>query len=503
MKNNLEGKTALIYARVSTQHQDLKVQVSQCKKAIVENGMTLVDTITEKISGAVEYRAELEKIISEKPKADVLVIRELSRISREDDYLDALEKMRQIAKKYSIYIVADNYYIEKTDIIELGDGIQLLVKLFGAADERSKIRMRQSEAKRAYRDQSCINFIGAPKITYGMSVADNPDYCKGSNSKKIWVPNPQTFPTVETIFSMKANGKSFTEISAATGLPWATCRCIYWLDYVRHYIDPVIVEKGDEWTRKLDNSPRPSKHENVYKDKIFDGLTKLSLNHKMEAKADYYQSKDKKSGLIRKSTLDSAMFSTLYDFIEFFGLQGSDLRKENDEKQRELEKQSQRLSTRIQEDNAHKQSLAKEMVRERDSVVREEYRKQIEQVSGTIERMEKELAKMDKEIKRLQRIDYSKEKVKIDEHSLRSYLDKYVDEIRCYNAGKGKMNLEIHFYSQFIPKGFKRYRKVYVDSLAQKGQSPNRKKEPFISDVFEEEEKLWWSKDGTVCWEME
>lgn len=503
MENRLNGKTALIYARVSTQQQDLKVQVSQCKKAIVENGMTLVDTITEKISGAAEYRAELERIISEKPKADVLVIRELSRISREENYLDALEKMRQIAKKYSIYIVSDNYFIEKTDIIELGDGIQLLVKLFGAADERRSIKMRQTTAKRAYREESAINYIGSQRITFGMMTVENPNYMKGKNSKKIWVPNPQTFPTVEIIFNMKANGKSFSEISAATGLPWATCKDIFHKQYVRHYIDPVIVEKGDDWNHKLDKSPRPSKHENVYKDKIFFGETSLAMCHKFETKADYYLSKCKKSGSIRKSTLDRVMFSTLYDFIEFFGLQGSDLRKENDEKQRELEKQSQRLSSRIQEDNAHKQSLAKEMVRERDSVVREEYRKQIEQVSATIERMEKELAKMDKEIKRLQRIDYSKEIVKIDEHSLRSYLDKYVDRIDCYNAGKGKMNITILFFEEFIPTGFKRYRKVYVDSLAQKGQNPNRKKEPFISDVFEDTEKLWWSKDGSVCWEME
>ena len=504
MENKLNGKTALIYARVSTKQQDLKVQVAQCKKAIVENGMIMAGKPREeKVSGAADYRAELERIISEDPIADVLVIRELSRISREEDYLDALEKMRQIAKKYSIYIVADNYYIEKTPIIELSDGIQLIIKLFAAADEREKIKMRQATAKRAYREESCINFIGAPKITYGMSVAENPNYIKGKNSKKIWVPDQEKWPTIELLFNMKAIGKSFTEISAATGLPWATCRCIYWLDYVRHYIDPVIVEKGDEWNRKLDKSPRPSKHENVYKDKIFDGLTGLSLNHKVETKADYYQSKDKKSGCIRKSTLDRVMFSTLYDFVYFFNLQGEDLRKENEQKIKAINEQLEVF--KVEEGNVlrMKKKYTNDWISTEIQAIRDELEKKIKD----LEKREKDIAKFTKqkenELKRLQRIDYSKETVKINEDSLRSFLERYVDEIRCFNAGKGKMNLEIHFYSQFIPTGFKRYRKVYVDSLAQKGQNPTRKKEPFISDVFEDDEKLWWSKDGTVCWEME
>lgn len=183
----LNGKTSILYARASTQEQSCKVQLEQLRKFCNDNEIKIIDEFEENISGAKEHREQLEIILESEPKADLLIIREISRISREEDYLAALEKVRKLVQKYSIYVLLDDYYIRKGEVIDLATGITMMVKLYGAAEEREKIKDRTSAARDKYR-QNPLNIYSSNKhIPFGLMKDDNPDYQKGVNTKRIWV----------------------------------------------------------------------------------------------------------------------------------------------------------------------------------------------------------------------------------------------------------------------------------------------------------------------------
>lgn len=130
----LSGKTAILYARASKKEQSTTVQLQQLEEFCKANNIKVIDKFDENISGAAEHREKLETILESEPMADLLIIREISRISRERDYINAINKVSTLANKYSIYVLLDDYYIEKGKLIDLGTGITMMVKLYGAAD---------------------------------------------------------------------------------------------------------------------------------------------------------------------------------------------------------------------------------------------------------------------------------------------------------------------------------------------------------------------------------
>ena len=78
---------AVGYIRVSTDHQDLSRQESLIRQYCQKNNYLLTEIIGEKVSGAKKDRKSISKLINvEKSCADILVVSELSRLSREDDY---------------------------------------------------------------------------------------------------------------------------------------------------------------------------------------------------------------------------------------------------------------------------------------------------------------------------------------------------------------------------------------------------------------------------------
>ena len=101
MNTNLNGKTAILYARCSTneKQQSTKIQIEQLQRYCTENGITVMKEFSENISGAAEHREELENILYSDPMADLLIIREVSRLSREEDYNEGYLKLQQLLKK--------------------------------------------------------------------------------------------------------------------------------------------------------------------------------------------------------------------------------------------------------------------------------------------------------------------------------------------------------------------------------------------------------------------
>ena len=82
---------AVGYIRVSTGHQDLSRQESLIRQYCQKNNYLLTEIIGEKVSGAKEDRKSIPKLLNlEKSCADILVVSELSSLSREDDYTTVL-----------------------------------------------------------------------------------------------------------------------------------------------------------------------------------------------------------------------------------------------------------------------------------------------------------------------------------------------------------------------------------------------------------------------------
>ena len=169
----LSGKNCILYARCSTneKQQSTKIQLEQLEAFCKKNEITINKKFSENVSGAKEHREQLEIILDSEPMADLLIIREISRISREDDYMEALDKVKLLSKKYSIYVLLDDYYIKKGEVIDLATGITMMVKLYGAADERKKILDRTTTARDKYRQNPINVSTGTKYIPFGLMKA--------------------------------------------------------------------------------------------------------------------------------------------------------------------------------------------------------------------------------------------------------------------------------------------------------------------------------------------
>ena len=93
---NFNGKTAIIYARASTKEQSTKIQIEQIELFCKQNGIIINNKFSENVSGAKEHREQLDLILNSEPLADLLIIREVSRLSREENYNDGYLKLQQL-----------------------------------------------------------------------------------------------------------------------------------------------------------------------------------------------------------------------------------------------------------------------------------------------------------------------------------------------------------------------------------------------------------------------
>ena len=94
-------RRAIGYARVSTEKQDLVRQEMLISEYCDTHDNILLDIIEEKVSGAKNEidRIGLMKLLSlQGNEADIIVVSELSRLSREDDALNVLNKINDLLK---------------------------------------------------------------------------------------------------------------------------------------------------------------------------------------------------------------------------------------------------------------------------------------------------------------------------------------------------------------------------------------------------------------------
>ena len=163
------------YYRVSTDEQDYENQKSGVVKYCEYKGLEIDrEVVEEGVSGKIEYKKrKLGKLIKELKSGDLLIVSELSRLSRSmTDTFDMVKVLKD--KGVNIYCVKENMEINDSAL-----GLMIMsVFAFSAQIERERISQRTKEALAKKKAEGV--HLGRP---YGsrnkISKIDKDDYLVG------------------------------------------------------------------------------------------------------------------------------------------------------------------------------------------------------------------------------------------------------------------------------------------------------------------------------------
>lgn len=203
-------KRVIGYIRVSTDNQDLERQRVLIRKYCENKGYSLLRIEEDyAISGTVSNRSGLSSILNiTNSVADMVVVSELSRLSRQDDIFETLTQIHTIIRNVDLVILdePDKVY-EAGKTIILSDFLMLAIKAYGAADERKKIVSRMTTGKDS-KVQAFPLMLTDSNIPTGFKAVPNPNYIKGATPKMLLVEDEERMQLVRDIFNYVANGLS-------------------------------------------------------------------------------------------------------------------------------------------------------------------------------------------------------------------------------------------------------------------------------------------------------
>ena len=203
-------KRVIGYIRVSTDNQDLERQRVLIGKYCENKGYSLLRIEEDyAISGTVSNRNGLNSILNiTNSVADMVVVSELSRLSRQDDIFETLTQIHTIIRNVDLVILdePDKVY-EAGKTIILSDFLMLAIKAYGAADERKKIVSRMTTGKDS-KVQAFPLMLTDSNIPTGFKAVPNPNYIKGATPKMLLVEDEERMQLVRDIFNYVANGLS-------------------------------------------------------------------------------------------------------------------------------------------------------------------------------------------------------------------------------------------------------------------------------------------------------
>lgn len=192
-----KSKRVVGYARVSTEAQDITRQIELITAYCSDRNYHLIKIIQEKISGARKDRKSLNELLDvDDAVADMIIVSELSRLSREDDILSVLSTINELLKQG-----VDILFLDKQDriykagtILSLYDIITLSVEAKASADERYKIAGRMQTGLRSKLAEFSNMFAGGTvpfqnKDNYSGALSD----CKALTFIEI----PASVETIE------------------------------------------------------------------------------------------------------------------------------------------------------------------------------------------------------------------------------------------------------------------------------------------------------------------
>lgn len=204
------------YARVSTEKQDLERQKILIREYCSNNNYDLVKIISEKVSGAKKDRESINELLAvTKDTADMVIVSELSRISREKEYLTVLNTINDILENGLDVLFLDDtskVYSAYTELDVIGI-ITLTIKAHSAAEERDKITARMRTGKLTKLNINPYMYTGS-LVPYGFKVIDNPDY-KGQKcnipARRLMVIDESKTKDVQFIYQLVLNGTTLRD----------------------------------------------------------------------------------------------------------------------------------------------------------------------------------------------------------------------------------------------------------------------------------------------------
>lgn len=207
------------YQRVSSKGQDVHRQQTLAEEYCTNNGYELVKVIQEKISGAAEDRESIKTLMEcTKEDADLVIVSELSRITREKDYDKIIYYIRTLKENGLDIVFLDepNTIYKHDEDFTLTQLITLIVKAQGAAEERAKIKSRMQSGKRDKAHLNPYMAIGST-ITFGYYRYPNPKYDKSKTTTEcqtLIAINEKERTAVKMVFDMAIQGQSSHKIAA-------------------------------------------------------------------------------------------------------------------------------------------------------------------------------------------------------------------------------------------------------------------------------------------------
>ena len=201
------------YARVSTTKQDLSRQKLKIKEFCENNNYELIEIIEDfVISGVVADRKGYIELQSKTYKdADMIVISELSRLSRQEDVTETVYNIQQIINKGLSVILLDSpsKIYEANKLLDITEILILTIKAWAAAQERLDIKKKNQDGKQAL-FQAYPYAVVDQKIPYGYKAVPNPN---GKRPKYILEEVPEEVENIKRLFALVNSGKTLGAVA--------------------------------------------------------------------------------------------------------------------------------------------------------------------------------------------------------------------------------------------------------------------------------------------------
>ena len=240
-------KRVLGYVRVSTNHQDLQRQKDSIKEYCENNNCELLKIEEDfAVSGAIPKRDGLERVLKvDNSIYDMVVVCELSRISRNDNILQTLQQIKDIISKVDLVMLDNPYKIYKAgDFNDITNFITLTLKAYGASEERRNIAIRMNDGIDKLLPSNVMMGVGS--VPFGFKRIDNPN---GTRPKNIFVVDDSTIGIVKTIYQYVLDGLSMHQIADTINLQYNTNLGFTTIKYILHnpFYNGKRVYKGKEY----------------------------------------------------------------------------------------------------------------------------------------------------------------------------------------------------------------------------------------------------------------
>ncbi|MFC1860130.1 recombinase family protein [Chloroflexota bacterium] len=206
---NIESKRAVIYARVSSERQDVELSISAQLRALRDyahrsNYEIYREFVDEAESGRSVARPAFKDMIrlarAKQPPFEIIIVWKLNRFarSREDSII-----YKSLLRKQGIQVISVNEPLEDTPAGRMLEGIIEVIDEFYSAN-------LAQDVTRGMRESAMRGYFSGGQPPYGYDITKVKD---GIKMRSTLIPNPITAPIVKRMYEESLNGKGLREIA--------------------------------------------------------------------------------------------------------------------------------------------------------------------------------------------------------------------------------------------------------------------------------------------------